>query len=186
MYVTCASCLYLSVEHMRLGPSGNKPVQRSKSKLFITDGRDCALHGICLIFTRTNTAIDVTDQSITKDVNFTLLDAHGENGHGLLHAIEKLLASVFIPSLRKLEKGWGYLDTGPGRQTVQEFLNSLDSFVAILVGAWTWVHIFTNLLIHKGCWLVYHDTHPFPGLYWKLKVIQIINFMMHTILTHFN
>lgn len=56
------------------------------------------------------------------------------NGHGLLHAVQSLLDSVFIPSLKKLEKGWGQLDSPTGNQTKADFLNNLDSFVSVLVG----------------------------------------------------
>ncbi len=67
-----------------------------------------------------------------------MLDAQGKaNGHGLLHAVEHLLANVFIPSLRRLEKGWGALDSAAGSQTRDDFLNMLDSFVSVLVGRFT-------------------------------------------------
>ena len=71
-----------------------------------------------------------------QEVNFTVLDTAeaGTNGHGLLNGIEKLLTSVFIPSLRKLDKGWGQLDNKAGQTTKVDFLNSLDAFVAVLSG----------------------------------------------------
>ena len=68
-------------------------------------------------------------------MNFSQLDASGPGGAGLLHAVEGLLSTVFIPSLRRLEKGWGSLgESQQGLQTKQDFLNQLDSFVAVLVG----------------------------------------------------
>ena len=66
-----------------------------------------------------------------------MLDASkgAASGHGLLHAVESLLSSVFIPSLRNMQKGWGTLgETQDGVQTKTDFLNHLDSFVAVLVG----------------------------------------------------
>ena len=71
-----------------------------------------------------------------QEVTFTMLDTAtaGGNGHGLLHAVEHLLSNVFIPSLRKLEKGWGCLDVKEGQQTRKDFLHTLDSFVSVLVG----------------------------------------------------
>ena len=54
------------------------------------------------------------------------------NGHGLLSAVEDLLSTVFIPSLRKLDKGWGQLEKNP--QIKMDFLNTLDSFVSVIVG----------------------------------------------------
>ncbi len=56
------------------------------------------------------------------------------NGHGLLHAFQHIFSSVFIPSLRKLEKGWGELDGASRQQTREDFLNTLDAFVSALVG----------------------------------------------------
>ena len=63
---------------------------------------------------------------------FTQLDTtHSKNnGYGLLQAIEHILSSVFIPSLRRLNNGWG--DVYDKRA---DFLNTLDSFVSVLVGA---------------------------------------------------
>ena len=63
------------------------------------------------------------------------LDSTGKtNGHGLLHGVESLLSSFFIPSLRKQKAGWGKLDTAEGHQAQQNFLNTLDSFVSMLIG----------------------------------------------------
>ena len=74
-----------------------------------------------------------------QEVNFMRLDTSGKNsGHGLLHAIEGLLSTVFIPSLRHLNKGWGALDSqAGGTQTKTDFLNTLDSFVSVLVGRYS-------------------------------------------------
>ena len=64
------------------------------------------------------------------------MDAGAKNsGHGLLQAVESILSTVFIPSLKKLDKGWGDLDKEPTNQTKTDFLNNLDSFVAVLTGA---------------------------------------------------
>ena len=60
-----------------------------------------------------------------------------KNGHGLLNAVESILSTVFVPSLRKLEKGWGALDSPPGAQTKTDFLNSLDSFISVLTCEFT-------------------------------------------------
>ena len=73
---------------------------------------------------------------IFQEINFTILDAngHGKNGSGLLYAVENLLCSVFIPALKSLDKGWGALDDKAAHQTRMDFLNTLDSFVTVLVG----------------------------------------------------
>ena len=59
------------------------------------------------------------------------------NGHGVLHAFEYILSTVFIPSLRKLHKGWGDLEGPSGAHTREDFLNKLDSFVSALVSEYT-------------------------------------------------
>ncbi|CAH1780133.1 unnamed protein product, partial [Owenia fusiformis] len=59
----------------------------------------------------------------------------GCNGHGLLNAVEDVMSRIFIPSLRKLEKGWGSLQTKAGEPVRTDFLNNLDSFVSVLSGA---------------------------------------------------
>ena len=70
-----------------------------------------------------------------QEVNFMTMDAGTKNsGHGLLQAVENILSSVFIPSLKKLDKGWGVLDNAAQSQTKTDFLNNLDSFVAVLTG----------------------------------------------------
>ena len=71
-----------------------------------------------------------------QEVNFTILDssAQAANGRGLLSAVEGLLSSVYIPALRQLEKGWEQLYTQDGQGIRNNFLNSLDSFVTVLVG----------------------------------------------------
>ncbi len=58
--------MYLSVEHVRLGPQGNRPVKVSKPKVFITNGTDVSLKGMCLIFTRIKPENEVTDANINN------------------------------------------------------------------------------------------------------------------------
>lgn len=60
--------------------------------------------------------------------------SQGKNGSGLLHAVESLLSSIFIPALKSLDGGWGKLDSPSGIQIRTDFLNTLDSFVSVLVG----------------------------------------------------
>lgn len=71
-----------------------------------------------------------------QEINFTRLDTtgNGKNGSGLLHAIEDLLTSIFIPALKHMDKGWGHLDSPTGVSVRTDFLNTLDSFVSVLVG----------------------------------------------------
>lgn len=54
---------------------------------------------------------------------------------GLLKSVEQLLSEIFIPTLRKMNHGWGEL-ASPQAQTIkQEYISSLESFVSVLVGA---------------------------------------------------
>ena len=59
------------------------------------------------------------------------------NGHALLRAFETILSTVFIPSIRRLEKGWGQLDSPASLHTREDFFNTLDSFVSVLIGGST-------------------------------------------------
>ena len=64
-----------------------------------------------------------------------MLDASGStNGHGLLHGIESVMSSLFLPSLRSLQSGWGHLETPDGLRSRTDFLNTLDTFVSVIVG----------------------------------------------------
>ncbi|XP_076449856.1 dynein axonemal heavy chain 5-like isoform X2 [Babylonia areolata] len=123
----------------RPGPPQPKVTRTTKPKVFLADCKDTPLNGPCLVFTRmpptANTA--VTEANMSKEVNFTVLDSSSQasNGRGLLSAVEGLLSCVFIPALRQLEKGWEQLYTQDGQAIRSNFLNSLDSFVTVLVGA---------------------------------------------------
>ncbi|KAK3610339.1 hypothetical protein CHS0354_029807 [Potamilus streckersoni] len=126
-----------TLDHLRAPPPVRTP-RSSKPKVFVTDGTDIPLHGVCLLFNKGGPPdTPITDQSITKEVTFTVLDTngHGKNGGGLLHAVESLLSNIFIPALKSLDKGWGHLDSKGGVQTRTDFLNMLDSFVLTLTSA---------------------------------------------------
>jgi len=70
------------------------------------------------------------------------LDASGygssgerQGGGNVLNAVATVMSKVFIPSLQRLDKGWGSLDNTPqGVQVKSELINTLDSFVGMLVG----------------------------------------------------
>ncbi|XP_055955514.1 dynein axonemal heavy chain 5 isoform X2 [Patella vulgata] len=128
-----------NMDHVRLGPPTTKVIRSNKPKVFIAEGTDIPLRGVGLIFTKSSQSnLAITEANHAKEVNFTRLDANteGANGRGLLKAVENLLSSIFIPALRNLDKGWGQLNEQPsGDQVRADFLNSLDSFVSVLVGA---------------------------------------------------
>ncbi|XP_048253391.1 dynein axonemal heavy chain 5-like isoform X2 [Haliotis rufescens] len=125
-----------TIDHVRIGPPTTKTVKSTKPKVFLADGKEVPLRGTCLVFTKAPTDNAITEQTISKDVNFTMLDTngHAHNGRGLLHAVENLLSSIFIPALKNLEKGWGKLEKDDANVRA-DFLNSLDAFVSVLVGA---------------------------------------------------
>ncbi|MEQ2172271.1 hypothetical protein GOODEAATRI_019409 [Goodea atripinnis] len=66
----------------------------------------------------------------SEDVNFNMLDT---TEGGLLKSVEQLLSDVFIPTLRKINHGWGELASPQAQGVKQEFISSLESFVSVLV-----------------------------------------------------
>lgn len=56
-------------------------------------------------------------------------------GVGLLKSVEQLLSETFIPTLRKMNHGWGELASPQAQAVKQDFISSLDSFVSVLAGA---------------------------------------------------
>lgn len=54
---------------------------------------------------------------------------------GLLKSVEQLLSEIFIPTLRKMNHGWGELDSPQAQSVKQDFVSSLENFVSVLVGA---------------------------------------------------
>uniref|UniRef100_A0A3B4ZWX5 Dynein axonemal heavy chain 5 n=1 Tax=Stegastes partitus TaxID=144197 RepID=A0A3B4ZWX5_9TELE len=65
-----------------------------------------------------------------QDVNFNMLDT---TEVGLLKSVEQLLSEIFIPTLRKMNHGWGELAQAPAVK--DDFISSLESFVSVLAGA---------------------------------------------------
>lgn len=69
---------------------------------------------------------------IVQDINFNMLDT--KEG-GLLKSVEQLLSEIFIPTLKKMNHGWGELASGQTQAVKQDFISSLESFVSVLAGA---------------------------------------------------
>ncbi|XP_030249746.1 dynein heavy chain 5, axonemal isoform X2 [Sparus aurata] len=109
-----------------------QPGRSKKSKVFVTDGKDVALTGVCVFFTRANTSKTITSENIHRDVNFNMLDT---TEGGLLKSVEQLLSEIFIPTLRKMDHGWGEAASPQAQAVKQDFLSSLESFVSVLAGA---------------------------------------------------
>nr|XP_044988409.1 dynein axonemal heavy chain 5 [Jaculus jaculus] len=104
-----------------------------KCKVFVTEGRDVALLGVGVFFSRSDPSQAVTTENIHRELSFNVLDA--ADG-GLLNSVRRLLAHVFIPALRASSRGWAELEGLEDAPSIQkEFLNSLEGFVGILSGA---------------------------------------------------
>ncbi|XP_075396980.1 dynein axonemal heavy chain 5 [Tenrec ecaudatus] len=118
------------------GPSGGVNLvsgKAKKPKVFVTEGKDVALTGVCVFFIRTDPSKAITPENIHRDLSFNMLDpADG----GLLNSMRRLLSDIFIPALRATDHGWG---GGDGLQEAssirQDFLCSLENFVSVLSGA---------------------------------------------------
>uniref|UniRef100_A0A8C2XN80 Dynein axonemal heavy chain 5 n=1 Tax=Cyclopterus lumpus TaxID=8103 RepID=A0A8C2XN80_CYCLU len=108
------------------------PGRSKKSKVFVTDGRDVALTGVCVFFTRANTSKAITSENIHRDVSFNMLDT---TEVGLLKSVEQLLSEIFIPTLRKMNHGWGEPASPQAQAVKHDFISSLESFVSVLAGA---------------------------------------------------
>ncbi|XP_064201033.1 dynein axonemal heavy chain 5 isoform X1 [Anguilla rostrata] len=106
--------------------------RNKKPKVFVTEGRDVALNGVCVFFTRANNSKAITSENVHRDVNFNMLDT---TEVGLLKSVEQLLSEIFIPTLKKMHHGWGELANPQALAVRQDFLSSLESFVAVLGGA---------------------------------------------------
>ena len=58
--------MLFSVDHVRLGPVGQRTSRSGKPKVFVSNGRDVPLHGVALIFLRTQPTVAVTDTNMSK------------------------------------------------------------------------------------------------------------------------
>uniref|UniRef100_H0X0M1 Dynein axonemal heavy chain 5 n=1 Tax=Otolemur garnettii TaxID=30611 RepID=H0X0M1_OTOGA len=104
-----------------------------KPKVFVTEGKDVALTGVCVFFIRTDSSKAITPENIHRELSFNMLDA--ADG-GLLNSVRRLLSDIFIPALRATSHGWGELEGLPEASSIrQEFLSSLEGFVSVLTGA---------------------------------------------------
>ncbi|KAM9783262.1 dynein axonemal heavy chain 5-like [Neosynchiropus ocellatus] len=108
------------------------PAHHRDVKVCVTDGKDQALTGVCVFFTRASTSKAVTSENIQRDVNFNMLDTRQG---GLLRSVEQLLSEVYIPTLRKLNHGWGEQASLQAQAVKQDFIMSLENFVSVLAGA---------------------------------------------------
>lgn len=52
-----------------------------------------------------------------------------------MKSVEQLLSEIFIPTLRKMNHGWGEPDSPHAQAVKQDFISSLEGFVSVLAGA---------------------------------------------------
>ncbi|XP_029694908.1 dynein heavy chain 5, axonemal [Takifugu rubripes] len=109
-----------------------QPAHRKKNKVFVTDGKDEALTGVCVFFTRTNTSKAITSENIHKDVSFNMLDTREV---GLLKSVEQLFTKVFIPTMRTMDHGWGVANSAQAKAVKEDFISSMECFVSVLVSS---------------------------------------------------
>jgi len=55
-----------TVEHLRLGPGGQRTPRSGKPKVFVSNGKEVALRGTALVFLRPQPNIAITDVNIAK------------------------------------------------------------------------------------------------------------------------
>ncbi|XP_049624319.1 dynein axonemal heavy chain 5 [Suncus etruscus] len=112
-----------------VSPSG----KIKKPKVFVTEGRDVALTGLCLFFIRTDSSKAITPENIHREVTFNMMDtADG----GLLNSVRSLLSDIFLPALRASSHDWSELEGLQEASSIrQEFLNSLEGFASVLLSA---------------------------------------------------
>nr|XP_009683066.1 PREDICTED: dynein heavy chain 5, axonemal [Struthio camelus australis] len=123
-------------EHLGLPGKGinSHLAKRKKPKVFVAEGKDVTLTGVCVVFIRSNPLKLITSENIYQEVNFNMLDI-GQDG--LLKSVEQLISEIFLPALRAMEdRGWGELVKAQQASSVkQDFLGFLEAFVSVLSGA---------------------------------------------------
>jgi dynein heavy chain len=118
------------VDNMTSAIKPSIPGQKSKLRVFLTDGSHEPFPGTCAFFLRL-TSKPLTVHNIGNETYFGMLEA---NGGGMLGAIRHLLTTVFIPALHRYAS-WGLGDAKDSERLRREFLVKLESFVHILAGA---------------------------------------------------
>ncbi|KAL2307869.1 hypothetical protein Nmel_000857, partial [Mimus melanotis] len=103
--------------------------KKKKLKVFVTDGKEVALTGVCIFFVRSNFSKPITTENIYQEVNFNMMDIGRD---GLLKSVEQLISEIFIPALQTMDRGWVEPQQVPNIK--QEFLRSLEAFVSVLSG----------------------------------------------------
>uniref|UniRef100_H0ZAY7 AAA+ ATPase domain-containing protein n=1 Tax=Taeniopygia guttata TaxID=59729 RepID=H0ZAY7_TAEGU len=104
-------------------------IKKKKLKVFVTEGKEVALTGVCIFFIRSCFSKPVTTENIYQEINFNMLDIGRD---GLLKSVEQLISEIFIPALQTMGSGWVEPQQVPNIK--QDFLRALEAFVSVLSG----------------------------------------------------
>ncbi|PKU48615.1 dynein heavy chain axonemal [Limosa lapponica baueri] len=120
-------------EHFSLPGTGiNSHLIKNKPKVFVTEGKEIALTGVCIFFIRSSLFKPITTENIYQEVNFNMMNVGRD---GLLKSVEQLVSEIFIPALQIMDHGWVELGEPQQASNVkQDFLRSLKAFVSVLSG----------------------------------------------------
>nr|XP_021143896.1 dynein heavy chain 5, axonemal [Columba livia] len=114
------------------GTGINSHLPKHKPKVFVTEGKEVALTGVCIFFIRSSLFKPITTENIYQEVNFNMMNVGRD---GLLKSVEQLISEIFIPALQTMDHGWVELgDPQQASNIKQDFLASLEAFVSVLSG----------------------------------------------------
>ncbi|NXL61516.1 DYH5 protein, partial [Chordeiles acutipennis] len=124
----------VDTEHFGLPGIGiNSHLSKKKEpKVFVTEGKEVALTGVCIFFIRSSLFKPITTENIYQEVNFNMMNVGRD---GLLKSVEQLISEIYIPALQTMDHGW--VEHGEPRQASnikQDFIGSLEAFVSVLSG----------------------------------------------------
>ncbi|KAM9386572.1 dynein axonemal heavy chain 5 [Phaethornis superciliosus] len=115
------------------GTGVNAHLTKKKTpKVFVTEGKEVALTGVCIFFIRSSLLNHITAENIYQEVNFSMMNVGRD---GLLNSFEQLIAEIFIPTLQTMDRGWAELPDPQQASSIKwDFLRSLEKFVSVLSG----------------------------------------------------
>ncbi|POI29281.1 hypothetical protein CIB84_006969, partial [Bambusicola thoracicus] len=120
------------MEHFSFPGINSHLTKKKKPKVFVTEGKEVALTGVCVFFIRSSVLKAITAENIYQEVNFNMMDVGRD---GLLKSVEQLILEIFIPALQITDYGWAGLGEHQQNDNIKkEFLTSLESFVSVLSG----------------------------------------------------
>ncbi|XP_027519575.1 dynein heavy chain 5, axonemal isoform X9 [Corapipo altera] len=124
----------MDTEHFGLPGTGMNShlTKKKKLKVFVTEGKEIALTGVCIFFIRSSLSKPITTENIYQEVNFNMMNIGRD---GLLKSVEQLISEIFIPALKTTGCGW--VEVGEPQQVSdikQNFLHALEAFVSVLSG----------------------------------------------------